>query len=76
MTLKSEYVEGRGKLMAQAHVFANVAKPIGDTSKVDGTAAFWKIAGENEPKKVSVTVNWPEGRKKVPRTPPPKLRNR
>jgi hypothetical protein len=75
MTLKSERVEGRGRLMSQVHVFGNVAKPIGDISKGDGTRVFWKIAGENEPKKVSINVNWPEERKKLPKTWPPKLKN-
>lgn len=73
MTLKSERVEGRGRLMVQMHVFTNVAKPIVDMSKGDGTKVFWKIAGENEPKKVSVDVNWSKDRKKVPKTRPPRL---
>lgn len=73
MTLKSERVEGRGRLMFQMHAFANVAKPIGDISKGDGTKVFWKIAGENEPKKLPVDVNWPKDRKKVHKTRPPKL---
>jgi hypothetical protein len=75
MTLKSERVEGRGELMFQFHAFGNVAKPIGDISKGDGTKVFWEIAGENEPKRVCVNVNWPKERKKVPKTWPPKLRN-
>jgi hypothetical protein len=76
MTLKSERVEGRGQLIFQVHVFGNVAKPIGGISKSDGTEVFWKIAGENEPRKVSVNVNLPKERKKVPKTRPPKLKNR
>jgi hypothetical protein len=79
MTLKSERVEGRGQLMAQAHVFANAVKPIGRVSEGDGAKplwnSFWKISGENEPKKASFKIDWPKDRKKVPETPPPKLRD-
>lgn len=74
MTLKSERVEGRGRMILQVHAFANVGKPLGDPSQGDGTKVFWKIAGENEPKRVKFNVNWSKDRKKVPRTPPPRLK--
>lgn len=45
------------------HALRNVGAPISDGVARKGQQVFWKIAGADEPKRVSVTVTTPRTKK-------------
>jgi hypothetical protein len=59
MTAKVENRPGRPWAVGIMHAVRNVMEPVGGTPP-SGTAAFWKVAGENEPPTTTFRVTSPD----------------
>jgi hypothetical protein len=64
MTAKIEGGQGRDAIVAVVHAFRNVSKPLSDGVDRKGSAIFWKIAGPNEPRSYTFTLNRPPRQRK------------
>ena len=59
MTAKIVGGQSRDAIVAVIHAIRNASEPLSDGVARKGQATFWKIAGPNEPRSVTFTVNRP-----------------
>lgn len=64
MTAKIEGGQSRDAIIAVVHAIRNAVEPLSDGVAREGNSVFWKIAGPNEPRRVTFTVNRPNRQKK------------
>lgn len=64
MTAKIVGGQSRDAIVAVVHAIRNASEPLSDGLTRKGQAKFWKIAGPNEPRSVTFTVNQPPRQRK------------